>query len=297
MSFLFRELPGLARLVAAVHAVVRRRRPRPAVSQDEPMIEQQPCTDAELRQLREQAESARRVKAEFLANINHELRTPLNAVIGFSELLEQQVFGPLGHPRYVEYARLIRSSGDHLLRIVTEILDMSRSGAGLIDLYLEPVALDRIIANCERLLSSKAAEGGVRLIIEPSTAPVIVADSARIEHALLNLISNAIKFTTRGGHVTVAAHPHASGAEIVVADTGVGMSHAELLIALEPFRQVDSSLTRGYDGMGLGLPVAKRLIEMHGGMLLIDSMPGDGTSVSITLPRRPPQLANDDSAN
>lgn len=261
------------------------------------MIEQQPCTDAELRQLREQAESARRVKAEFLANINHELRTPLNAVIGFSELLEQQVFGPLGHPRYVEYARLIRSSGDHLLRIVTEILDMSRSGAGLIDLYLEPVALDRIIANCERLLSSKAAEGGVRLIIEPSTAPVIVADSARIEHALLNLISNAIKFTTRGGRVTVAAHPHASGAEIVVADTGVGMSHAELLIALEPFRQVDSSLTRRYDGMGLGLPVAKRLIEMHGGMLLIDSMPGDGTSVSITLPRRPPQLANDDSAN
>lgn len=252
---------------------------------------QQSYSDTKLRQLEEQAQSARRAKTEFLANINHELRTPLNAVIGFSELLEQQIYGPLGHPRYAEYARLIRSSGDHLLRTITELVEMSRSGAGLMDLYLGPVALDRVIANCERLLSSKAAAARVRLTIEPSTAPIIVADGARIEHALLNLISNAIKFTTPGGRVTVAARPHADGAEVVIADTGVGMSSAELLLALEPFRQVDSSLNRRYEGMGLGLPVAKRLIEMHGGTLLIDSTPGCGTSVSVTLPRRPPHLS------
>jgi signal transduction histidine kinase len=247
--------------------------------------------ETELRELREQAESARRVKAEFLANINHELRTPLNAVIGFSELLEKQVFGPLGDARYLEYARLIRDSGNHLLRVINEILDISRSGAGLGNLYLEPVSLDELAANCKRLLGARADEAGIEVTIAPSTAPTVLADAARLEHALLNLMSNAIKFSPYGGRVTVAARARRGGAEIVITDGGVGMNSAELAMALEPFRQVDGSIGRRYDGIGLGLPVAKRLIEMHGGTLHIDSLPRRGTSVTVFLPGRPPPPA------
>jgi signal transduction histidine kinase len=258
-----------------------------SVARDEPAMADAGPSAADLTQLRHQADAAAQVKADFLATINHELRTPLNAVIGLSELLEQEVFGPLGHPRYVEYAQMIRSSGDHLLRAITEILDVSRSGAGLVNLSLRPVQLDQVVAGCRRLLAAQAEKAGVEIVIEPSTAPPILADAARLEHALLNLISNAVKFSLRGGRVTIATAVHARGAEVVISDNGVGMNSADLLLALEPFRQVDSSLARRYNGMGLGLPVAKRLIEMHGGMLLIDSLPGYGTSVTVILPHRP----------
>jgi signal transduction histidine kinase len=281
----------LPRWAASLRALVGGRQ-RDSLARHEPTVEQAASADAELRRLKDLADEATRAKVEFLATINHELRTPLNAVLGFSELLEREVFGPLGHPRYLEYAHLIRVSGDHLLRVITEILDISRNGAGLMDLELRPVELDQIVTNCCDLLAARAGTAGVEIIVEPSTAPTILADPARIQHALLNLLSNAIKFSRHGSHVMIALSSRSLGAEIVISDSGIGMSSEELLLALEPFRQVDSTMRRRHEGMGLGLPVAKRLIEMHGGTLRIDSAPGYGTSVKIILPtkpNRPPQ--------
>ncbi len=253
-------------------------------------------SETDFSRLKDQANAAAQVKADFLANINHELRTPLNAVIGFSELLEREAFGPLGHPCYVEYAQMIRRSGDHLMRVINEILDISRCGAGLLNLSLGPVQTDQVVEGCRRRLAAQAEKAGIAITVELSSAPPILADAARIEHALLNLMSNAVKFTLRGGRITITTTSHARGVEIVIADTGVGMSSAELLLALEPFRQVDGSLARRHDGLGLGLPVAKRLIEMHGGRLLIDSMPGYGTSVTVALPLRPLPSSSDPAA-
>jgi two-component system cell cycle sensor histidine kinase PleC len=247
-----------------------------------------------LQQLRSQAEAAYRLKADLLANINHELRTPLNAVIGFAELLEQQILGPLGHPRYVDYARMIHGSADHLLRVITEILDLSRSGAGLVNLYLEPIDLAQLVESCARLLERRAAEAGVPMMVESDDAPTIFVDPARLQQAVLNLIANAIKFSPSGHPVTIKAEPHDRGAAIVIADKGSGMNEAELSLAREPFRQVDSSLSRRRQGLGLGLPLANRLVEMHGGTLQIDSKPGRGTIVTIILPERPNALLSSD---
>lgn len=265
--------------------VVRHR--RDIAPRREPAGEEIRHLEAELRQLKDQAAAAHRVKTEFLANVNHELRTPLNAVIGFAELLERQVFGPLGHPHYVDYARMIRSSGDHLLRVITEIIDLSRSGAGLAHLDLRPVELGKLIVRCSRALERSAAEAGVELVVESARAPVVLADPARLEHAFLNLIANAIKFSPRGRAVRISIAPHESGVAVTIADKGIGMSNDDLLLALEPFRQVDGSHVRRHQGIGLGLPVAKRLIEMHAGMLRIDSVPGHGTTVMVVLSARP----------
>jgi two-component system cell cycle sensor histidine kinase PleC len=267
--------------------VVRHR--RDTARRREPAGEEIHRLEAELRQLKDQAAAAHRVKAEFLANVNHELRTPLNAVIGFAELLERQLFGPLGHPHYVDYARMIRSSGDHLLRVITEIVDLSRSGAGLAHLDLRPVELEQVIGRCHRALEARATEAGIELAVESAPVPIVLADPARLEHAFLNLMANAIKFSPRGHAVRVSIAPHESGAAVTIADKGIGMSNDDLLLALEPFRQVDGSHIRRHQGIGLGLPVAKRLIEMHGGMLRIDSVPGHGTTITVVLPAHPGQ--------
>ena len=253
-----------------------------------------------LRKAMEAAAEGNRAKSEFLANVSHELRTPLNAIIGFSEVMQQEVFGPLGNDRYREYAADIRESGSHLLGIINDLLDYAKLEAGRLELHIEPVALDKLFENSLRLVRNRAEEAGVALLSDVSGAPPqIEADGRKLMQILLNLLSNAVKFTPAGGTVTLAARSGTDGAEISVSDTGVGMSAHDIEIALIPFGQVDSSLNRQQTGTGLGLPLSRALAELHGGRLDIESTPGSGTTVRITLPtsvrrggerRPPPQL-------
>lgn len=253
-----------------------------------------------LRKAMEAAAEGNRAKSEFLANVSHELRTPLNAIIGFSEVMQQEVFGPLGNDRYREYASDIRASGSHLLGIINDLLDYAKLEAGRLELHVEPVELSTLFENSLRLVRKRAEEADVTLACDVSGAPErIEADGRKTMQILLNLLSNAIKFTPAGGTVSLTARTTADGVEISVADTGVGMSAHDIEIALIPFGQVDSSLNRQQTGTGLGLPLSRALAELHGGRLDIESAPGRGTTVRVVLPatarrpgehRTPPQL-------
>jgi PAS domain S-box-containing protein len=241
-----------------------------------------------LREAMAEAEAANFAKSRFLANMSHELRTPLNAVLGFSEMLERGTAGVLDR-RQQEYVGYIRQSGAHLLDIINEILDLAKIDAGKLELDEEEGIDPRLLAeSCIALLSESAAAGGVSLSIESEHGlPKLVADSTRIKQILLNLLGNAVKFTEAGGAVVLAVrHAVESGVEFEVRDTGWGMSAAEIEVALEPFGQVDSGLARRREGTGLGLPLARRLTELHGGALRIDSEKGRGTRVVVSLPAR-----------
>jgi PAS domain S-box-containing protein len=242
--------------------------------------------EAALREAKEAAELANRTKSDFLANMSHELRTPLNAVIGFSEIMSNEVMGPLGHERYKNYAQDIRDSGMHLLNIINDILDVSKAEAGMLDLSEEELDLNAIVETAVRLVRQRAETGGVRLLVElPENLPWILADARRMKQVLLNLLSNAVKFTPERGEVRIGARLMRDGRLTVqVADEGIGIPAQDLDRVLEPFTQVDSSLTRRHEGTGLGLPLTRALIEMHGGELHLDSTPGKGTVASITLP-------------
>ncbi|MBV8168352.1 MAG: two-component sensor histidine kinase, partial [Alphaproteobacteria bacterium] len=239
-----------------------------------------------LRRAKEEAEAANVAKSEFLANVSHELRTPLNAVIGFSEIMRDALMGPIDN-RYREYAQDIHDSGQHLLRLIGDVLDLSKIGAGRLDLHDEPVDLGQVLASCQRLLNERARNGGVTLEVDRARdLPVVIGDPVRLKQIVLNLMSNAIKFTPENGRVSVRAAPDADGGVVVtVVDTGIGMNLAEIDVALEPFRQVDNAMSRRYEGTGLGLPLAKQLTELHGGTLEIVSQPGLGTTVRMHLPR------------
>jgi two-component system, cell cycle sensor histidine kinase PleC len=239
--------------------------------------------EAELRRAKEEAETANRTKTEFLANMSHELRTPLNAIIGFSEVLRLGVAGDLS-PKQAEYVRDIHNSGLHLLDLINDVLDISRIDVGEIALRDAPVRLGETAEACRQLLHGRAVQGGVELEIAcPDDIPLVRGDPVRLKQILLNLLSNAIKFTPAGGRVTLTAS-HAADVTITVADTGIGMAPEDIPIALEPFRQLDGSLSRRQEGAGLGLPLAKRLAELHGGSLEITSTPGRGTQVVVRLP-------------
>ncbi len=242
---------------------------------------------------RESAEAADRAKSAFLATMSHELRTPLNAVIGFAELIDQEAFGPVTE-RYKEYGGLIVKSGRHLLKIINDILDLAKLQSGKTELTLEPVDPAVSIHEAAMLLANKAAEKGVLLRHEPGARlPSIAADITRLHQVLINLISNAIKFTPAGGTVAVRAWRAPSGVVIEVADTGIGIAPVDLPKALEPFGQVENAITRTYEGTGLGLPLAKNLVELHGGSFEIASEAGRGTAVRITFPfssAAPPRL-------
>ena len=238
----------------------------------------------ELRASKEKAEFADRTKSEFLANMSHELRTPLNAIIGFSEVLRDAIMGPLD-TRYRGYAADIHGSGQHLLDLINDILDLSKIEVGRLELRADSVSLRDIADACRRVIEARAVAADVVLgFTLAEDIPLIDADETRLKQVLLNLLSNAVKFTPAGGHVTVSAWLEAGGLVIAVADTGIGMRAQDIPLALEPFRQVDAVLSRRYEGTGLGLPLAKRLTELHGGTLEIDSMPGRGTTVRIRLP-------------
>jgi signal transduction histidine kinase len=239
----------------------------------------------ELVRARDKAEAAGRAKSEFLASMSHELRTPLNAIIGFAEVIEQETFGP-APPRYREYAGDIRGSGRHLLQVINDILDLSKVEAGQMLLHEARLDPALVMQGCVRLIKPRAAQSNVRIstTFEPRL-PVLLADEARLRQIGLNLLSNAVKFTKAGGRVSISTGLDRNGGiAIAVADTGIGMSADEIAIALEPFRQVTSSLSRSNEGTGLGLPLTKNLVELHGGQLAIASTAGRGTTVTVTFP-------------
>ena len=233
-----------------------------------------------------QAALANRAKTEFLANMSHEIRTPLNAIIGFSEMISSEVLGPVGTSRYRDYANDIYDSGQHLLRIINDVLDMSKIGAGKLELHEHLVDVATAAQTSIALVTPRAVSAGVTLSAElPQNLPLLLADELRLKQILLNLLSNAVKFTRRPGSATVAATVRGDGSlAITVSDTGIGMTAAEIAIALEPFQQVDSDLARKYEGTGLGLPLTRALVELHGGRLEISSTPGQGTAVTVTFP-------------
>jgi len=239
----------------------------------------------DLRRAKEEAELASRSKTEFLANMSHELRTPLNAIIGFSDILMGEIFGPIGDPRYVNYARDIRDSGLHLLNLINDVLDVSKVEFGKVELIEETVDIGAIVESCLRLMRDRAEAAGVKLMQElPPHLPHLQGDSRRLKQILINLLSNAVKFTPSGGRVTMRAREGADGFRLVVEDTGIGIASQDLEKALRPFGQIDSRLSRKYQGTGLGLPLARSMAELHGGKLVIDSTPGQGTIATVWLP-------------
>jgi len=249
-------------------------------------ITEQVQAEKVLLETKEAAEAANLAKSQFLANMSHELRTPLNAIIGFSESLELGVRGPL-QPEQAEYVGLIRQSGEHLHDVINDILDLAKVDAGKFELREEEGIDPRsIVEGTITLMRSHATAGGITISTDiTKQLPRLAGDSTRLKQILLNLISNAIKFTQPGGAVIVAVHGRPDGTLVFeVRDTGLGMTDAEIEIALQPFGQIDSSNTRRYEGTGLGLPLAKRLAELHGGSLQLNSEKGYGTTVTVIIP-------------
>lgn len=240
-----------------------------------------------LRQAKETAVAASNAKSEFLANISHELRTPLNAVIGFSEVMLQEVFGPIGNERYRDYAGDIRQSGVHLLGVINDLLDYSKLEAGRIELHIEDISPAAIMDKCLRMMCQRAEAENLALLCDTGDAEdaVVEGDDRKITQVILNLVSNAIKFTPAGGVIRIAICRAGDGVDISVSDSGIGMSANDIDLALAPFGQIDSSLNREYTGTGLGLPLSKSLTELHGGTMTIDSAPGKGTTCTIHLSR------------
>jgi two-component system, cell cycle sensor histidine kinase PleC len=234
------------------------------------------------------AEAASKSKSDFIANMSHELRTPLNAIIGFSEMIKDRTFGDGALARYVEYAAHIHRSGQHLLEIINDILDLSKIEAGHFELKDERVDLGEVVKTSLLLVTDRAEEAGVALEASvPSPSPVIRGDERAIKQALLNLLSNAVKFTPIGGNVQVAvARDGLGGVRVSVTDTGIGMSPDDIPKAMQPFGQLGDVHTRSRPGTGLGLPIVRSLIEMHQGKLSLISQVGVGTSAEISFPPR-----------
>ena len=232
------------------------------------------------------AEEANRTKSEFLAQMSHELRTPLNAILGFSEIMQREALGPIGTPQYRDYVNDIATSATHLSQMINDVLDVAKLEAGKFQIYEDVVRPGELVARALRIVRPRADDGGVTLRDgAPAETVTLIADSQKLLQILLNLLSNAIKFTPSGGRVALRASIDGDGAyRLSVSDTGIGMSAEDQQIALAPFGQVDSSLARRYEGTGLGLPLSKALVELHGGRLEIDSAPDAGTTVHVVLP-------------
>ena len=240
-----------------------------------------------LHHAKDEAEMANRTKSEFLANMSHELRTPLNAILGFSSSMQEQIFGPIENPKYEEYTDNIYESGEHLLELINEILDLSKIEAGVLELDEESTDLSKISESVIRLIRPRAENGRVKVLNKVNgQLPYLHGDERRIKQILFNLLSNAVKFSNPGDEVTLEAFiDDEDKMTAVVTDTGLGMNDKELEVALSPFGQVDGAMTRKHEGTGLGLPLTQALIELHGGAMTIETEKGKGTQVSIGFPK------------
>ncbi len=249
-------------------------------------IEHMKSRAAELQKAWRAAEQAHRTKSQFLANMSHELRTPLNAIIGFSEVIRKEVFGPAGNDRYVAYARDIHESGGHLLALINEVLDMAKIEAGRIELTDRIVRLDTVIDAAMRMIKTEAAKKFIDLsVVLPAVIPSLMVDDVKLRQILVNLLANAVRFTPPGGRISLRIAEIADGdLQIRIADSGVGMAPEQIATALEPFGQVGRHSSTTSEGTGLGLPLAKSLVELHGGDLKVESQLGLGTTVTMRLP-------------
>jgi signal transduction histidine kinase len=236
--------------------------------------------------LRVQAEAANRSKSDFLAVMSHELRTPLNAILGFTQIMQKRMFGPVGSERYVAYVDDIHKTANHLLSIITDILDLSKAEAGKLTLNEEEFDPVAVLDHCLRLLRERAAEQGLRLSLQAPHGLGLRArgDERLVKQAFLNILGNAIKFTPTGGSISVAFVAEPKGWTIRFSDTGIGISESDLERVLEPFVQVESAFARKHGGTGLGLPLVKKVMELHGGSIEIASTLGSGTTVAIHFP-------------
>ena len=245
----------------------------------------------ELAKAKIQAESANRAKTDFLAHMSHEFRTPLNAIIGFSDLMRAEVYGPINSPRYKEYIGDIADAGNHLLGLIDKVLDVAKIEAGKVEAQPVPVDISDLLQNCADLIRQPLAERQLTLEMRlPPTLPPVMADPQHLRQIVLNLLSNAVKFTLAGGEVSIGAARRAAndtgeeGIEIWVTDTGIGIAPADIAKALAPFGQVRTNANTAQQGTGLGLPITKSLTELKGGRFEIRSEPGKGTRVSILFP-------------
>jgi len=246
---------------------------------------------AQIIEAKDAAEAANEAKSVFMANMSHELRTPLNAIIGFAEMLEKEVLGPLGNRRYVEYARDVHASGEHLLSIINTILDLAKTRASRLELIHEEVDVAELLRECYSVMRLQALQAELTLTTELPPDPLHAqVDATRIKQVVYNLLSNAIKFTDRGGKVVLSGGPVGSDGwlEFRVADTGIGMEATEIDVALQPFMQIRQAGRSASPGTGLGLPFAKTIVELHGGTFAVFSAKGRGTTVHVKLPPVPP---------
>lgn len=250
-------------------------------------VTEEKSQEQSLRTAKEEAESAYAAKSHFLANMSHELRTPLNAIIGFSELMEQQVLGPLNFDSYKDYIAGVRESGQHLLDLINDILDMSKIEAGKYVLTYEAVNLSKLVRLAVHMMEGRVVDGGLEILnAMPDHDIMMQADRRAVMQIILNILSNAVKFTHSGGRITIEAtlDEDQNTCSLIIRDTGIGIPDDRIRHVIKPFEQVSGAFDRGHQGSGLGLSITQELVNLHGGALQLDSQLGEGTEVTITLP-------------